>query len=103
MKLEVKMSAYTSLTSDIHKSYRVEKLVLHHLTFLLIKISKCTLNCSKRNFFHILLPYESLINYICNCDEIVFGTNEHVLILKVKISGDAKRIFLHHRTCGHRK
>ena len=61
MKLEVKMSAYTSLTSDIHKSYRVEKLVLHHLIFLLIKISKCTLNGSKSNFFHILLPYESLI------------------------------------------
>ena len=57
MKLEVRMSAYTSLT----KSYRVEKLVLHHLIFLLIKISKCTLNGSKRNFFHILLPCESLI------------------------------------------
>ena len=40
-KLEVKMSPYTSFISDVHKSYRVEKLVLHHLIFLLIKISKC--------------------------------------------------------------
>ena len=40
-KLEVKMSAYTSFISDVHKSYRVEKIVLHHLIFLLIKISKC--------------------------------------------------------------
>ena len=40
-KLEVKMPAYTSFISDVHKSYRVQKLVLHHLIFLLIKISKC--------------------------------------------------------------
>ena len=40
-KLEVKMSAYTNFISDVHRSYRVEKLVLHHLTFLLTKISKC--------------------------------------------------------------
>ena len=40
-KLEVKMSEYTSFISDVHKSYRVEKLVFHHLIFLLIKISKC--------------------------------------------------------------
>ena len=49
-KLEVKMSAYTSFISDVHKSYRVEKIVLHHLIFLLIKISKCMLIGSKRNF-----------------------------------------------------
>ena len=30
------MSAYTSFISgDVHKSYRVEKIVLHHLIFLL--------------------------------------------------------------------
>ena len=41
-KLKVKMSAYTSFISDVHKCYRVEKLVyLHHLIFLLIKISMC--------------------------------------------------------------
>ena len=40
-KLQVKMSANTSFISDVHKSYRVEKLVLHHLIFSLIKISKC--------------------------------------------------------------
>ena len=38
-KLEVKMPEYTSFISDVHKSYRVEKIVLHHLIFLLIKIS----------------------------------------------------------------
>ena len=43
-KLEVKMPAYTSFISD------VEKIVLHHLIFLLIKISKCMLIGSKRNF-----------------------------------------------------
>ena len=48
------MSAYTSFISDVHKSYRVEKLVLHYLMLLLI---------------------------ICNCDEIAFGTNKHLLIL----------------------
>ena len=42
-ELEVKMSAHTSFISDVHKSYRVEKIVLHHLIFLLIKISKCLL------------------------------------------------------------
>ena len=40
-KLEVKMPAYTSFISDVHKSYGVEKMVLHHLIYLLIKISKC--------------------------------------------------------------
>ena len=35
-KLEVKMLAYTSFISDVHKSYRVEKLILHDLIFLLI-------------------------------------------------------------------
>ena len=34
------MPAYTSFTSDVHKSYGVEKIVLRHLLFLLIKISK---------------------------------------------------------------
>ena len=34
------MLAYTSFISDVHKSYRVEIIVLHHLIFLLIKISK---------------------------------------------------------------
>ena len=48
-KLEVKMPAYTSFISDVHKSYRVEKIVLHHLIFLLIKISKVLIS-SKRNF-----------------------------------------------------
>ena len=33
-KLEVKMPAYTSFISDVHKSYRVEKIVLHQLIFL---------------------------------------------------------------------
>ena len=40
-KLEVKMSAYKSVISDVHNSHREEKLVLHHLIFLLVKISKC--------------------------------------------------------------
>ena len=33
------MPAYTSFISDVHKSYGVEKIVLHHLIFLLIMIS----------------------------------------------------------------
>ena len=49
------MLAYTSFISDdVQKSYRVEKLVLHHLTFLLIMVPNAIL-------FHILLPYRSLI------------------------------------------
>ena len=40
-KLEVKMMAYTCFISDVHKFYRVEKIVLQHMVFLLIKISKC--------------------------------------------------------------
>ena len=40
-KLEVKMLAYTSFISNVHESYRVEKIVLHHLIFSFIKISKC--------------------------------------------------------------
>ena len=44
------MLPYTSFISDVHKSYRVEKIVLHHLIFLLIKISKAVLIGSKRNF-----------------------------------------------------
>ena len=43
-KLEVKMPAYTSFISDVHKSYRVEKIVLHHLIFLPSRlIAKCLL------------------------------------------------------------
>ena len=37
-KLEVKMPAYTSFISDVHKSYRVEKIVLHHLIFYLSRL-----------------------------------------------------------------
>ena len=37
------MSVYKSFISDVHNSYGVEKLVLHHLIFLLIEISKCLL------------------------------------------------------------
>ena len=37
-KLEVKMPAYTSFSSDVHKSYRVEKIVLHHLIFYLSRL-----------------------------------------------------------------
>ena len=37
-KLQVKISAYTSFISYVHKSYRVEKLVLHHLTFYLSEL-----------------------------------------------------------------
>ena len=59
-KLEVKMSAYTSFISDVHKSYCAEKLVLHRLIFLLIKISKCY-TVPNAIFFHMLLPYKSLI------------------------------------------
>ena len=39
--LEVKMPTYTSFIFDVHKSYGVGKIVLHHLIFLLIKINKC--------------------------------------------------------------
>ena len=35
------MPAYTSSISDVHKSYGVKKIVLHHLIFLLMKTSKC--------------------------------------------------------------
>ena len=42
-KLKVKKPAYTSFIFDVHKSYRGEKIVLHNLIFLLIKISKCLL------------------------------------------------------------
>ena len=37
------MLAYTSFISDVHKSYRVEKIVLLHLIFLLLNISTCLL------------------------------------------------------------
>ena len=37
-KLEVKILAYTNFISDFPTSYHAEKLVLHHLIFLLIKI-----------------------------------------------------------------
>ena len=37
-KLEVKMLAYTSFISDVHKSYRAEKIVLHHLIFYLSRL-----------------------------------------------------------------
>ena len=43
------MSAYTSFISDVHKSYRVEKLVLHHLIFLPIKISIQIMNVNECN------------------------------------------------------
>ena len=42
-KLEVKMLADASFISDVLRSYRVEKIVLHRLIFLLVKISKCLL------------------------------------------------------------
>ena len=35
---EVKMPPYTSFISDVHKSYRIEKIVLHHLIFLLSRL-----------------------------------------------------------------
>ena len=54
------MPAYTSFISDVHKPYRVEKKVLHHLIFLLIKISKCLL-VPNAILFHMRLPYKSLI------------------------------------------
>ena len=41
--------------------------------------------------------------YICSCDKIAFGTNKHLPILKVKISGDAKLFFLDDTTYGQRK
>ena len=54
------MPAYTSFICDVHKSYRVEKIVLHHMIFLLIKISKCQL-IPNAILFHMVLPYKSLI------------------------------------------
>ena len=83
------------------KSYSVEKIVLHHLKFLLIKISKSSFIGSKRNF----IPHAFAIQkpYICSCDKTAFGTNTHLLILICKISDDAKLFFLHDKTCGHRK
>ena len=41
------MPAYTSFILDVDKSYRVEKIVLHHLIFLL---SRLVFIGSKRNF-----------------------------------------------------
>ena len=38
LKLEVKMPAYTSFIPDVHKSYGVEKMVLHYLIFLLSRL-----------------------------------------------------------------
>ena len=32
------MPAYTSFVSDVHKSYRVEKIVLHHLIFYISRL-----------------------------------------------------------------
>ena len=46
--------------SDVHKFYRVEKIVLDHLIFLLIKISKCQ-SVPNAILFHIFLPYKILI------------------------------------------
>ena len=43
------MPAYTSFIPDVHKSYRVEKLVLHRLIFLLSRLVSVYLG-SKRNF-----------------------------------------------------
>ena len=54
------MPAYTSFISDVHKSYRVEKIVLHHLIFLFLNISTCLL-VPNAILFHVLLPYKSLI------------------------------------------
>ena len=77
------MSAYKSVISDVHKSHRVEKLVLHHLIFLLIKISKCLL-VPIAILFHILLPYKKSLIFAVEHDEIAFGTNQRLLILKSK-------------------
>ena len=56
---------------------------------------------SKRNF--ISRPFAIQKPCICSCDKIAFRTNKLLLILKVKISGNAKLFFLHDKTCGHRK
>ena len=45
------MLAYTSFISDVRKFYRVEKIVLHHLIFLLIKI-KNKFNWFQTQFYH---------------------------------------------------
>ena len=45
------MLAYTSFIPDVHKSYRVEKIVLHHLIFLLLNISTC-LYWFQTQFYH---------------------------------------------------
>ena len=75
-KLEVKMPRYTSLISYVHKSYRVEKLVLDHLIFSLVKMTKCLL-VPNAILFHILLPYKSPIFAVVMklCLEPIINTN----------------------------
>ena len=70
-KLEVKISAYASFISEVHKSYRVEKLVLHRLIFLLIKIS-ISVNWFQTQFYSTSC-YHNI--HIHNCNGIAFWTN----------------------------
>ena len=67
------MLAYTRFISDVHKSYRVEKIVLHHLIFLLLNISSYVFIGSKRNF--ITTANIRLLYGKSTWNKIAFGTN----------------------------
>ena len=49
-ELEVTTLAYTSFISDVHKSYRVEKIVLHRLISLLIRL--VSVHWFQTQFYH---------------------------------------------------
>ena len=87
------MSSYTRFISDVSKSYSAKKNSFKSPDIFTYQDYLVSVNWCKRNF----IPHAFAISKsnICSCDEIAFGTNKHLLILKVKISDDAKLIFLH--------
>ena len=65
------MPAYTSFISDVHKSYRVEKIVLHHLIFLLSKF--VSVYWFQTQFYHNC-KYKAFI-WQKDVKKIAFGTD----------------------------
>ena len=71
-KLEVKIPAYTSFISDVHKSHRVEKIVLHHLIFYLSRLVSVYWFQTQ---FHHNCKYIRLLYGKRMWNKIAFGTN----------------------------
>ena len=70
-ELEVKMLAYTSFISDVHKFYRLEKIVLQHLIFYLSRL--VSVYWFQTQFYHNY-KYKAFI-WQSMWNEIGFGTN----------------------------